>query len=132
LRNFALGARSFFQGYAVAGTIGEAGFDLFYSQRFDAEICQTQRVIQISRVLGGRIWSEAHEDVDVFENLTRSDAEDSVAGFDEIVALASAVLAAEVVGEAEAGIKLFCFYQETRAVGFPLNGFHRGGDPDAR
>jgi len=63
--------------------------------------------------------------VDVFENLTGSDAENAVGGFDEIVALAAGVQAAERIGEVEAGGKLLGFDQEAGAIGNPWVGcFH--------
>lgn len=52
---------------------------------------------------------EHHGDVDVFKDLARGDADDAVGGFDEVVALASGVLAAERVDKAEAGVELFGF-----------------------
>lgn len=68
----------------------------------------------------GWIGSETHGDVDVFENLAGSNAENSIAGFDEIIPFSSAVLSAEVIGKAEAGIELLGFYQKTSAVSLPL------------
>jgi len=67
-----------------------------------------------------------HEgDVDVFENLTRCDAENSVGRFDEIVALAAGVLTAERVGEVETRVELLGFDEETRAVCDPaICSFH--------
>ena len=61
-----------------------------------------------------------HHDVDVFEDLARGDAQHTVAGFDEVVASASAMLASEMVGEAEARVELFGSNQESRAVGLPF------------
>jgi hypothetical protein len=66
----------------------------------------------------------AHGDVDIFEDLTRGDAEDSVIRLDEVIAFAAAVLAAEVIDEGEAGAELFGFDQEPRAVSFPFSRFH--------
>ena len=75
-------------------------------------------------LLSGFPWrwsgSETHGDVNIFEDLAGSDAEDSVTGFDEIVTFAAAMLAAEVVGETEAGVELLGFDQETRAICLPL------------
>ena len=45
---------------------------------------------------------ESHGNVDVLKDLPRGDAQNSVAGLDEIVALSSTMLTAEVIGEAEA------------------------------
>jgi len=53
--------------------------------------------------------AQGHGDVDVLEDAARGDAEDTVGGFDEVVALASAMLAAEMVDEAETGTELFGF-----------------------
>ena len=71
-----------------------------------------------------------HGDVDVFENLARCDAENALAGFDEIVSLAAAVRAAESVAEAEGGVELLGFDQEACAVCLPLDRFH-DADPRA-
>ena len=49
-----------------------------------------------------RAGSECHGNVNVFENLARGDAQDSVARLDQIVAFSSAMLTAEVIGETEA------------------------------
>ena len=68
----------------------------------------------------GWIGSEAHGHVDVFKDLTGSNAENSIAGFDEVIAFSSAMLAAQVIGETEAGIELLGFYQKTSAVSLPL------------
>ena len=54
-----------------------------------------------------RVGSDAHRDVNVFEDATRCDAEDSIAGFHQVIALTAAVLSAQMIGEAEAGIELF-------------------------
>ena len=74
-----------------------------------------------------RLGSFAGEqgDIDILEDLARGDAENTIGGFDQIVALASGVLTAEDVGESEAGGELFCFDQKTGAVGDPWIGcFH--------
>ena len=63
--------------------------------------------------------------VDVFENLTGSDAENSVSRFDEIVALAAGVLTAERVGEIETGVELLGFDKEASTVCDPaIRSFH--------
>jgi hypothetical protein len=56
----------------------------------------------------GLLWSLARRQgyINVFEDLTGSDAENAVGGFDEVVALASGVLPTENVGEGEAGGEL--------------------------
>ena len=61
-----------------------------------------------------------HQDIDVFEDTARSDAEDAVEGFDEVVAFAAGMLAAEMVDEGETGSELFGFYEKTRAVRLPF------------
>src|SRR5215472_14708079 len=66
-----------------------------------------------------------HGDIDVFEDLARCDAQDSIVGFDQIVAFAAAMLTAEMVDEREARAELFGFDQEPSAVSFPFRGFHR-------
>ena len=53
--------------------------------------------------------AQGHGDVDVLEDAAWGDAEDTVGGFDEVVAFASAMLAAEMIDEAEAGTELFSF-----------------------
>lgn len=49
----------------------------------------------------GLAAQKAHGDIDVLEDSSRGDAEHAVRGFDEVVALVSAMLATEVVDEAE-------------------------------
>jgi len=95
--------------------VTEAGFDLLDLNRFDAKSEQT-RIIPVNgfgfiffRSLRRGIGSQAHGNVDVFKYPARCDAENSVAGFHQVVALSSAVLAAKVIGEAETGIELFGF-----------------------
>lgn len=62
--------------------------------------------------------------IDVFEDVTRSDAENPLIGFDEVVSLASAMLAAEMIGEAKSGSKLLGFDEETSTVCIPFLRFH--------
>ncbi len=61
--------------------------------------------------LGTVAWLlvQGHGDVDVLEDAAWGDAEDTDGGFDEVVAFASAMLAAEMVDEAETGTELFGF-----------------------
>ena len=54
-------------------------------------------------------WRRAHEDVNILENLPRGDAQNSVVGLNQVVAFASAMLPAEMVGEAEVGAELLRF-----------------------
>jgi len=60
-------------------------------------------------VLTAGIWSLrfAHGYVHVLEDLAGSDAQDAVARFNQVVTFASAVLTAEMIGEAETGTELF-------------------------
>jgi len=90
-------------------------FNAFYLERLHTEIVHRQAgrrlcgdCIFVRRRDIGRIAGQ-HRDVDVLEDLAWGDAEDAVAGFDQIVPFATAMLAAEVVGEAEAGAELFGF-----------------------
>jgi hypothetical protein len=71
------------------------------------------------RGFAGGLATQGHGDVDVFEDAARGDADDAVGGFDEVVAFASAVLAAELVGETESGTELLGLDQEACAVGLP-------------
>ena len=72
-----------------------------------------------------------HGDVDILEDLAGRDADDAVAGLDEVVALAAAMMAAERVDKAETGIKLFGFDQKASTVGDPFGGRFHGADPSA-
>ena len=47
-----------------------------------------------------------HLNIDVFEDVARGNAEDAFVRFDEVITFASAMLAAEVIGEAERGSEL--------------------------
>jgi hypothetical protein len=58
-------------------------------------------------------------DVDIFEDLARGDAKNSVGEFDEVIALAARVLTAQSVRESQAGGKLLGFDEETGAVSDP-------------
>ena len=63
--------------------------------------------------------------VNVFEDLTRSDAEGAIGGFDQVVSFAAGVLTAERVGEAEVGSELPGLYQKPGAIGDPgVSRFH--------
>lgn len=62
-------------------------------------------LLMIGMVWGARRGTggtSGHRDVNVFENLFGSDAQDAIAGFDEVITFASAMLAAKVIDEAEA------------------------------
>jgi len=99
-------------------------------QSFETAIAQAQHIVGTNRrirIPGCRIRLlrfSGHRDIDVFKNLARSNAEDSVGRFDKVVTLAAAVLAAEMVFEAESGAELFGFHQEASAVGCPFGRFH--------
>ena len=71
----------------------------------------------------GRFGGE-QGDINIFEDLTRSDAKNAVGGFDEVVALASGVLTAEHVSEGEAGGELLGLDQKASTVGDPRSCFH--------
>jgi len=63
-----------------------------------------------SRIFRGEFaggFSGQKRNVDVLKDLTRSDAENTVEGFDEVVAFAAAVLTPEMIFEAESGAELF-------------------------
>jgi hypothetical protein len=68
----------------------------------------------------GLCGDAAHRHVNVFEDLARSDAENSLEGFHEVVPLTAAVLATERIGEAEIGVELFGFDQKSSAVCLPF------------
>ena len=116
----------------VATLVCNAGASIFHSldlERFRSQSGRRDSIIDLDGTRGslgdGRLIAGAHGDIDIFEDLTRSDAQDSIVGFDEIVALPAAMLAAEMVDEREAGAELFGFDQEPSAVSFPFRGFHR-------
>lgn len=64
-------------------------------------------------------------DINVLEDLPGRDAQNTVGGFDEVIALAAGVLTSESVVEGEAGGELFGFDQKASAIGNPWSGcFH--------
>lgn len=65
-----------------------------------------------------------HGDVDILKNLAGGDAEDAFGRLDQVVALTAAMLASEVIGEAEGVIEFLGFHQEAGAVGLPFNRSH--------
>lgn len=113
-------------------------FEIFNFQIFDFQIFQFEfrdvdgRERQVAHMqdwqvfMAGEVRSSfftlRHGDVDVFENLARSDAENAFGGFDQVVALAAAVLTPEVIGEAEGVLEFLGFHQEAGTIGLP---FHR-------
>ena len=73
-------------------------------------------------LIGDR-WADdvlQHGDIDILKDLARSDAENAVERFDQVVALAATVLASEMVGEAETGAELLGFDQEPSAIRLPF------------
>ena|SRR5215831_9722564 len=101
-------------------SVTEIGFNLFDLQGLEAELL-LYRSIAFFGMPVRWIWGRAHGDVNVLENLSGGDAQNSVAGLNQVVALASAMLSAEMVGEAEVRAELFGFDKEAGAVGFPLH-----------
>ena len=107
------------------------GCDPFDFQGLEAKSLQTDWVLagRVEIGLSGfdfmaDIFVGRHGNVNVFEDLARGDAEDTIGGLDQIVAFATAVLAAEVIGEAEAGTELLSLDQKTGAIGLPFHYFH--------
>ena len=89
-----------------AGLEGESGVGNF----LNAEFLDTK----VAEILGGvfqdAIWRDGiarrHLYIDVFKDVPRSDAENALARFDQIITFASAMLPAEVIGETESGSEL--------------------------
>jgi len=96
------------------------GFNLFDSKWLEPELTLDRDFVFVGLAIRG-IWRSAHGNVNVLENLSRGDAQNSVAGLNQVIALASAVLSAEMVGEAEVRAELFGFDKKAGAVGFPLH-----------
>ena len=119
-------ASSLVQGDACEGIIAEVGFNLLDPQRLDLKAGQAQvdGFIFFVRSLRCGIGSQAHGNVNVFEYPTRSDAQDSVTGFHQVVPFTATVLPAEMVGEGKTGIELFGFDKESGAVRFPFRLIH--------
>jgi hypothetical protein len=67
-----------------------------------------------------RFVLHGHRNVNVLEDAARGDAEHTIGRFDEVIALASAMLAAEMVDEGETGAELFSLYQKTSTVSLPF------------
>src|SRR5579864_6155241 len=112
--------------------MAHSGFvDTLDVQGFHAEILQVQNFgwSGINVVLRRCVFKEfcfdtGHLDVDDLEDLTGSDAEDAIAGLDQVVASATAMLATKMIGEAESGIELLGFDEKTGAVRLPFHWFH--------
>jgi hypothetical protein len=96
------------------------GFNLFDLQRLEPKIPLELAVTFVGMPVRW-FWRVAHGDVNVFEDLFWCDAENTIVGFDQIVAFAAAVLPAEMIGEAEVRAKLFGFDQEAGAIRFPFH-----------
>lgn len=130
LRRFAARTRVFF--LSEYGTTAHSGFlDTLDVQGLDAEILQVQNLgwsgidVVLRRWAIKEFWFHTgHLDVDVLEDLTGSDAENAIGGLDQVVAFATAMLASEMIGEAESGIKLLGFDEKTGAVRLPFHWFH--------
>ena len=61
-----------------------------------------------------------HEDVDILEDAARGDADYAVGRLDKVVTFATAMLAAEMIDEAEARIELLGIDQEASAIRLPF------------
>ena len=117
LREFAANAVGCVVRDHLSGVDSLAGWRLGELHLLDLEGLKPQAVGP--RITGGQFVdglsavhgfvAQGHGDVDVLEDAAGGDAEDAVGGFDEVVAFASAMLAAEVVDETEAGTELFGF-----------------------
>ena len=103
LRRFAASARRC--GWIGAATPREIGWvEWVQVKRLDRRSAGfLRRQIWQGKCAGVQGFSRetAHGHVDVFEDLARSDAENSLERFNEVVPLAAAVLTAESIGEAE-------------------------------
>lgn len=91
-------------------------FDFLDPQRFEMKAL-LQVVIVTTRLRFTRI---IHHDIHIFENLARRYAQHAVVGLDQVVALATAMLASKMIGEAEIGGELFGSDQESCAIRLPL------------
>jgi hypothetical protein len=76
-------------------------------ERFEFHAVESRRVD--GGFAAGRFARQGHGDVDVLEDQARGDAEDAFERFDEVVPFTTAVLAAEMVDEAEGGAEFFGF-----------------------
>ena len=66
------------------------------------------------------VFFEPHGDINVFENLSRRNADHSLARLHQIISLASGVLAAKAIDESEIRTELSGFHQKASAVSFPF------------
>jgi hypothetical protein len=108
---------------------GELGCNPFDFQGLDAKWFQGERVSsgRIHVELGSRSLARIglhHGNVDVFEDLARSDAEDAVEGLDEVVTFAPTMLTSQMIGKAEGRTELLGFDQEACAIRLPFLNFH--------
>ena len=65
-----------------------------------------------------------HGHINIFEDVARSDAENPFIGFDQVVSLASAMLATKMIGEAESGSELLGFDRKRVRYVFHSCRFH--------
>ena len=95
------------------------------SREWSLDLVSAWNFLALRRRLGlsfgelGRFLRE-QGDVDILEDLTGGDAEESIGGFDEIVTLRAGVLPAKRISEGDAGGELFGLNEEAGAVGDPL------------
>lgn len=104
--------------------------DGFDSERFKANGAELQ-VTGVRRgrdcvanEIGNSFSPPGHGNVDVLKDLAGGDAEDAFRRFDQVIAFAATVLAAELISEAESVLEFLGFYQEAGAVGLPFHRFH--------
>jgi hypothetical protein len=97
-----------FDGRASAGRLE---FDPLNVQRLDWPSVELGRDCFFSDLLIAEVVfvRGEHQHVDIFEYFARSDADDAIGRFDEVVAFASAMLAAEVIDETERRVELLGF-----------------------
>ena len=96
---------------------------MFDVERFEVQAIElglTRRRVADRIFSAARFTEQRHGNVNVLEDLARSDTHDAVGRFDEVVAFASGVLASERIDEAEAGTELLGLNQEASAVRLPL------------
>lgn len=104
---------------------GVCQFDFFNQEGREPEIGGLQ---DWQSVMAGEVGSSfpplGHRYVNVLKDLARSNAEDSFGRFDQIIALVPAMLATEMIGEAESVVEFPGFDQEAGAISLPFQRFH--------
>ena len=91
--------------------------------------CERRKILHHLGILS---LADHQGDIDVFENLTGSDAQNAVRRFDKVVAFAARVLTAKSVGEGKTGVELLGFDEEASAVCDPgIYSFH-GRQPGSK